>query len=286
MIAGLRLYIGMITIFIILHIQKLFSRKTYKEPKFKFDKLFWIAAISLGINFLFFQGGLSFTLASDANLIQNFSPIAVLLISSIFLNYRIKEIAPTQSYWSRVFQILLVGSIGASLVLINDVNDKFVPSDVKFLGDLIEFFGMIFFSIFVITSSEYSKINEGISSLRATMWTLIVAAIPVTLFVPFGELAKLTTEQWYWIIFIGVFSTGFAYLLWHIASKRLNVIPLTLNLVYIGIITVLSEVVFLHLSLDWKFVVGGALMVFASVAAEIANSHAKKYMKEHKISLL
>lgn len=282
LIAGLRLYIGILTVFIIVHLQKLFRRRkgSKKEPSFVFNNYFWLGAISLGVNFLFFQKGLEYTLASDANLIENFSPVAVIILGSLVLRHRVKEIAPNQSYWTSVFQIVLVGSIGASLVLINDANSASIPSDVKLWGDLIEFIGMLFFSIFVICSSEYAKTQSAMSSLRITMMTLAVAAIPVTLFVPFGDFAKLTIEQWCWILFIGMFSTGFAYGLWHVASKRLNVIPLTLNLVYIGIITVLSEVLFLHMALDWKFVIGGILMIFASVAAEVVNIRAHRFSKQ------
>lgn len=283
LIAGLRLYVGTLTLLLIIGIQKLVRLKRQKEPvKFKLNYFFWIAALSLGVNFLFFQTGLQYTLASDANLIQNFSPVAVLIISTIFLSHRIKEIAPNKFFWTKVFQIVLIGSIGASLVLVNDSNNAVVSEDLKFLGDFLEFAGMVFFSVFVICSSEYSKTEKNVPSLNVTMLTLAVAALPVSLFVPFGEMATLSLEHWGLILFIGFFSTGVAYWLWHIASKRLNVIPLTLNLVYIGIITVLSEVIFLHISLDWKFILGGVLMVIASVAAEIINIQAKNYHDRHR----
>jgi len=278
LIAGLRLYIGTLTLLFIIGAGRLWNYKKKSQPiNFRFNNFFWIAALSLGVNFLFFQVGLEYTLASDANLIQNFSPVAVLIISTIFLSHRIKEIAPNKIFWTKIFQIVIVGSIGASLVLINDANNKIVADEAKFFGDFLEFAGMIFFSIFVIFSSEFSKVEKNIPSLLVTMMTLAVAAVPVTLFMPFGELAKLNSQQWMEIIFIGIFSTGVAYWLWYIASKRLNVIPLTLNLVYIGIITVLSEVLFLHIALDWKFVFGGILMIVASVTAEILNLQAQHY---------
>lgn len=277
LIAGLRLYIGIITILVLLTVFRIFRKGkiTNVEPV-RLNYFFWLAAFSLGINFLLFQWGLHFTLASDANLIQNFSPVAVLLISSIFLGHRVREIAPNQAYWRRVLQIVLIGSIGASFVLINDANNVFVSSHDKLSGDVIEFAAMIFFAIFVICSSEFTKTHSIYSSLKITMMTLAVAAIPVTLFVPFGDIAKLTAGQWQWILFIGVFSTGFAYFLWHVASKRLNIIPLSLNLVYIGIITVLTEFFFLKLIFGWEFIVGGLLMIGASVAAEMLNSKAKE----------
>jgi drug/metabolite transporter (DMT)-like permease len=288
LIAGSRLYIGTITIFIILNFLKIFKgQRKITQAKLHFEsKFFWLAALSLGINFLFFQVGLKYTLASDANLIENFSPVVVLVIGTIILKHRIQEIAPTQKYWTSVFQIVIVGSIGASLILINDPKDMFVANDLKMLGDGIEFIAMLFFSIFIICSSEYAKTENSMSSLKTTMMTLLVAAIPVSLFVPFADFAKLTLEQWGWITFIGVFSTGFAYLFWHIASKRLNVIPLSLTSVYIGIVTVLSEVLFLKLALDIKLIIGGILMLSASVAAEIVNNKAMEYVKKQKVKVV
>jgi len=278
LIAALRLYIGVLVLFVVLLLQYIFAKDKQKYSKpFKYNKFFWIGALSIGINFLFFQKGLEYTLASDANLIQNFAPVTVLILSSLFMTHRIREIAPNRRTWARVFQIVIIGSIGASLVLLNDTNNKLIASDIKLFGDALEFIGMIFFTIFIVCSSEFSKSADYISSLRTTFMTLAVAAIPVTFFLPFGDLVKLTQTQWSWIIFIGVFSTGIAYWLWHIASTRLNVIPLTLNLVYIGIITVLTEFIFLKMGLDWKFLVGGVLMISASVAAEIINARAQKY---------
>ncbi len=294
LIAGIRLYIGTLTIFLILVIQKLVKKLRNKKSatsseevqefegisgKFPFHRYFFIAALSLGINFLCFQKSLEFTLASDSNLIQNFSPVAVLIISSIFMAHRVKEIAPNHRFWSSLFKIVLVGSIGASLVLINDINNTFIPNNVKFMGDLIAFAGMLFFSVFVIFSSEFSRLYPKVSSLRTTMLTLAFAAIPVTFFVPFGDFQKIDPTSWTELILIGFFSTGIAYWLWNIASKRLNVIPLTLNLVYIGIITVLSEILFLNLHIDWKFILGGILMIIASISAESLNSAAKNFLK-------
>lgn len=98
----------------------------------------------------------------------------------------------------------------------------------------------------------------------------------VTPFVPFKELFLLTQRQLTVLILIGIFSTGFAYYCWHQASKHLEVIPLALNIMYIGIITVISESIILDLQLNWKILIGAALMIYASVHAEIVNSKAEK----------
>lgn len=281
LIAGLRLYIGCLALALILSAHRLWNRKHVQRETKKMDYniYFWIAGISLGINFLIFQLGLRYTLASDATLIENFAPVMVLLIMSLFFVHRFKEIAPTEHFGTRVFQIVLLGSIGASLVLINDVNDKIIPGQTKMLGDLIIFIGMIFFAIFLISGSEFLRTQKLVTNLRATTLILAVAAIPVTFFMPFGELSRLSVTQWLLLGFIGVFSTGFAYWMWNISSRHLHVVPLSLNIIYTGIITVLAEALFLQLALDWKFIIGGSMMIFASIAAESLSNKAKNYLK-------
>lgn len=284
LIAGLRLYIGTLTIFLILSMSQIFNRDLIKKlPPIKLNRFFWIAAFSLGIDFILFQLSLRYTLASDAQLIENFSPVVVLIVTSIFLLHRVREVAPTKRFWMSVFRIVIIGSIGASLVLINDTNDKFVPNQIKLLGDLIEVIAMIFFSIFLVANSEFARTNGAISSLRIIMLTLAVAAIPVTFFMPFHELQNITMYQWSIILFIGVFATGFSYWVWHVASKHLNIIPLSLNFIYTGIITVVAEAIFLKLVFDWKFIVGALLMISASVGAEIMNRRAELYLAKQKV---
>jgi len=275
LIAGSRLYVGVATLFVILVIRSLIKRKKIFE-KIEFNKFFWIAGIVLGLNFLLFQLGLKYTYASDANLIQNFAPVAVLIISTIFFSHRIKQFSNTSERWWLTLFIIVVGSIGASLILTNNSNEVLSEGATKGFGDLIEFAAMGLFALFIIASNEFGRKNEGKSSLQITLFTLAVAAIPVSFFVPFDQFTKISVEQLEYMIFIGVFSTGIAYALWNKAAQYLSVIPLGLNIIYIGIITVFSEIIFLDLQLSWKIAAGGLLMLLASVSAEVVSSTYKK----------
>lgn len=272
LIAGTRLYIGAFTLLIILLLRSLLRKRKVFE-RLECTRFFWIAAVALGVNFLLFQLGLKYTYASDANLIQNFAPVAVLIVSTVFFVHRIKKFSNTPERWWLTLFVVVVGSIGATLILTNHP-DEFLSGEkfTKGVGDLIEFMAMFLFALFIISSNEFGIQNEGKSSLQITFYTLVVAAIPVTLFVPFGEYAALSLEQWGYLGLIGVFSTGVAYALWSKAAQHLSVIPLALNIVYIGIITVLTEDLFLDIDLTWKILAGGALMLIASVAAEVVNS--------------
>lgn len=271
LIAGSRLYIGIITLCCILFFSTLFKRKK-TFGKLNYGKFFWISGLALGVNFLLFQLGLKYTYASDSNLIQNFSPVAVLIISTIFFTYKIKRFSNTSERWWMTLFVVLVGTIGAALILANNPTEILSGNLTKGFGDIIQFVAMLLFALFVITSNEFSAQNNGKSSIQVTLMTLILAAIPVTFFVPFSDYLKLTPHQFLYIGFIGVFSTGIAYALWINAAKYLSVIPLALNIVYIGIITVLSETLMLGLNLSWKIVVGGLLMLCASFLAEFINS--------------
>ena len=275
LIAGSRLYVGIATIFIILLIRALLTRKKVFE-KLEFNGFFWLAGIVLGLNFLLFQLGLKYTYASDANLIQNFAPVAVLIISTVFFTHRIKRFSNTSERWWLTLFIVIVGSIGASLILTNNPEEVLSAGATKGVGDLIEFAAMGLFALFIIASNEFGRQNEGKSSLQITLFTLAVAAIPVSFLIPFKQFASLNVEQLWYLGFIGVFSTGIAYALWNKAAQYLSVVPLGLNIIYIGIITVLSEKIFLDLALTWKIAAGGLLMLLASVSAEVISATYKK----------
>ena len=275
LIAGTRLYIGIATLLVILVISSLIRRKKIFD-RLNYNKFFWIAGIVLGLNFLLFQLGLKYTYASDANLIQNFSPVAVLIISTIFLTHRIRRFANTSERWWLTLFIVVVGSIGASLILTNSPNEVLSAGATKGFGDLVEFAAMGLFAVFIIASNEFGRQNQGNSSLQITLFTLAIAAVPVSFLVPFNQFLNISSEQWMYLILIGVFSTGIAYALWNKAAQYLSVVPLGLNIIYIGIITVLSEKMFLDLDLTWKIVVGGLLMLLASISAEVISGTYKK----------
>lgn len=275
LIAGSRLYIGAFTLLIILVLSS-FIRSKKVFIKIKLNKFFWVAGIVLGLNFILFQLGLKYTYASDANLIQNFAPVAVLIISTFFFTHRIKSFSNTSERWWLTLFIVIVGSIGASLILTNNPLEVLSDGPTKSFGNLLQFFAMLLFSIFIISSNEFGRQNEGKSPLQITLLTLLVAAVPVSFLVPFREFANLSLEQWVYLLFIGAFSTGIAYALWNKAAQYLSVIPLGLNLIYIGIITVLSESIFLDFDLTWKIAVGGLLMLLASVASEFVSATYKE----------
>lgn len=273
LIGSLRLFIGSAILALIIGITCTARRKPL--PKIPYSPFFWLISISLGVNFLLFHKGMEFTTASDAVLLQAFAPVMVLVIVMLLIPNRMEHLMRQSQLPQRVLQIIILGSIGSSLLLINEPADIFITTKAKFLGDIIEFIAMFAWALVLLGMHEYQKREPNHDSLAATAQFLFVGGLIMAPFVPWSQMAALTNEQVFWILILAVFSTGISYFLWHLASKYLDVFPLMTIFNFGSVFNVTTETVILGLKLTWKLVVGGLLILYAAVHAEIINTKYK-----------
>lgn len=278
LIGALRLFIGSTVLTIIIAVTKTVRREHY--PKIPYSPFFWLIAVSLGVNFLLFHKGMEFTIASDAVLLEAFSPVMVLIIVMLFLPQRIPHLLKHTRLPIRILQIVIVGSVGSSLLLINDPQDLLITSKSKFIGDIIEFIAMFAWSLVLLSIHEYQTREPNHDSMAAAAQFLFVGGLVMAPFVPWTELASLTSSQIFWILLLAVFSTGIAYFLWHVASKYLDVFPLITIFNFGSVFNVTTETVVLGLKLTWKLLVGGLLILYAAIHAEVINTKYKILGKE------
>lgn len=279
MVSVLRLLIGsfILSLFALKHTITTWR----KRPSIKYSKFFWVITVSLAMNFILFHKGLEFTIASNAILLEAFSPVMVIIILMLFIPERMKHLIEQKGMPQAILRIVVMGSIGSSLLLINDPKDLLIKSDVKFIGDIIEFAAMFFWALVMLGMHEYQKRNDNPNILMSTAQFLFVAALIVSPFVPWKEILLISPIQWIWIMILGTFSTGISYALWHLASKHLDVFPLITLFNFASIFTVITESIVLKLVISWKLVVGGALILYAAMKAKIINA---KYEMEVKPS--
>ncbi len=129
-IGALRLFIGSTTLTVLIGIFSAIRRK--RMPLVPYSPFFWVIAVSIGMNFLLFHKGLKFTIASDAMLLEALSPAMVLIIVMLFLPYRMKHLVKHPGMPQRVLQVVIIGSIGSALLLINDPKDMLITRSTKF----------------------------------------------------------------------------------------------------------------------------------------------------------
>lgn len=285
-----RLFIGagFLSIFIVL--QRLWKREKIFQPgKFRYGKFFWLAALALGLNFIFFHQGLNYTIASNAILLETFSSVMVLLLLLIFFPEKIRKFQTQRPLLTRLFFLVLLGSIGSALLIVYTPQDNTPELKMKTLGDLLEFVAMIFFALFFIGSSEHRKENSSANPLETSSRFLFVAGCLVSVLLPFSlsfeNITAVTPEQWGLILLIGIFSTGVTYTLWYHASKYLDVVSLALMFNLSSVFTVLWESLFFHLQISWSIVLGAAFIIYASISAEMIMSKKTEEQLEEKKSM-
>lgn len=278
LIGDLRLFIGSLVLAVIAIIFN--TTKNSIFPHIHYSKFFWIIVLSLAGNFLLFHKGLEFTIASDAVLLEAFSPIMVLIIAMLFLPERMKHLMIHPGVPQTILKIAIIGSIGSSLLLINDPKDLLIQSNVKLMGDIIEFIAMFAWALVILSMHEYQKRENNNSSSAAAAQFLFFAAVIIAPFVNWSNVETITYVQWFWIAILGIFSTGAAYALWHLASKYLDVFPLVAIFNFVSIFTVTIEAIVLDLPITWKLIIGGMLILYASMRAKIINEKYKILAKD------
>ncbi len=114
-----RLFIGSTFLAFFILLQRLWKKEKLWQPgKFHYDKFFWLAAVGLGLNFVFFHQGLQYTIASDAILLETFSSVMVLLLLMIFSPQTAKKFQQKKPLLTKLFLLVLMGSIGSTLLIV------------------------------------------------------------------------------------------------------------------------------------------------------------------------
>lgn len=272
LIGDLRLLIGSAVLFVIVAFSYL---KNKKVRPIAYSKFFWLISVSLAVSFILFHKGLEFTIASDAILIEAFAPVMVLVLVMLFIPQRIRHIIKHHRLPQMMLLLVITGSIGSSLLLLNEPTGMAITTKSKFIGDFMEFGAMFAWALVMLGIHEYQARQQAKNIALATAQFLFVAAVIMAFFVPWSEIFLLTSTQWAWIFVLGVFSTGLSYVLWHIASQYLDILPLVTLFNLVSIFTVITESFVLGLDISWKLVIGGGLILFAATQATIMNAKYK-----------
>lgn len=278
LIGSMRLFIGSAILSIVALILSAIKRQSY--PNINYSKFFWITAISLAANFILFHKGLEFTIASDAILLEAFSPVMVLIIVMIFIPHRIKNIIDYPNLMQTVAIVIIAGSVGSALLLSNNPLGQTIDYNKKLIGDIIEFIAMFAWALVMIGMSEYQKAGENKNVLAYTSQFFFIAAIIMSPFVPWKELSTLQSDQWFWIMILSIFSTGLTYVLWITASKYLEIIPLVTIFNFASIFNVVIESFVFDIAITWNLFLGGALILYSAVRSRLLNEKYKILMKE------
>jgi len=224
----------------------------------KIEKKDWFYIFLLGVlnvplnQFLFFTS-LKYTSAPNVALAYALSPAFVLIISFFFLNEK-----------ATLLKILGIGIAFAGTTFIL-FERGFDFSSQNFWGINLAIAASVYWAIYTILGKKF------VNKYGAIYTNLLAMVIGFLLFIPIFFIVKAPYNylefsgiQWLQIMYLGIFTSGIAYILWYYALKKIDAAKVSVFNNIQPVLTTILAIIFLNQNLSMPFVLGG-LMTIAGV---------------------
>lgn len=211
----------------------------------------------------FQQTGVYFTTSGKAGFITSLYVVIVPIIA-IFMGKKVSK---------KTAIAIILALIGLYLLTVK-VEDGFSINK----GDILIFIGSLFFAFHILFIDHYSVKSD---SVKMSMLQFFVASL-VSLFLMIlfekPEL-DLVIKGIFAILYLGVFSSGLGYTLQIVAQKDTDPTISSLILSLEAVFAALFGFIFLKEVPNERELIGGILMFFAIILAQLPNSIIKKIFK-------
>ena len=211
----------------------------------------------------FQQTGVYFTTSGKAGFITSLYVVIVPIIA-IFMGKKVSK---------KTAIAIILALIGLYLLTVK-VEDGFSINK----GDILIFIGSLFFAFHILFIDHYSVKSD---SVKMSMLQFFVASL-VSLFLMIlfekPEL-DLVIKGIFAILYMGVFSSGLGYTLQIVAQKDTDPTISSLILSLEAVFAALFGFIFLKEVPNERELIGGMLMFFAIILAQLPNSIIKKIFK-------
>ena len=252
---SIRLWIGTIIFFIYLLFTNGFSINFKDFITENLKKVLIISFIGLVANTIVFHVSLIYLPGTYVMIIENLSPIFV--FGATALIYKIKP-------KSKEIYALILSLLGIMLIIIGkkdypELSDTFYIGLFYCILAAITFGGYIFFSTDLMR--DYKNDTQAI--IRFLFKIFLIAAIVCTPFIFISKGKPETPLQWFWIIEMGIFQSGLAYIFWNLALAHISANTMSLLFMLTIITTSVNEILFLGFRVSLLLVIGCILICYA-----------------------
>ena len=280
-----RLWIGTIVFFTFLLLKKSLRFNWLEDWK----QILFISAIGLVANTIVFHLTLKYLPGTFVMILESMAPIFVLMATLIIYGLKPKI--------SEMFALIISFS-GVLLIVMG--KDSFPElSDHYYLGILlgiltgVTFGAYIFFSADLLRKYRSNELppaplreggkivppsprGAGVSSVsinvvKFQIRIMLIAAIVCTPFMLSSNALPSTPTQWFWILEMGIFQSGLAYLLWSFALVYIKANTASILFLLTILFTTINEVLFLNLKLNLYLIVGAVLICVATASLPLAK---------------
>lgn len=235
----------------------------------------WISIALMGASGVFlytivYNISLVYTSAAQGALVQSFIPVVTILLAAFFLKETLSPI-----------RLLGIGISIAGIFLVMLFAEASADAPNTFLGNAMMFLSVIFWAAFTIFAKRLAKFDALVITTGATLTGTILLA-PAALYEIGGtSFPTISASGWTGVIYLGVFSSAVAMLLYNRSLQHLNAGQTANFLNLMPVVAVIIAVVFLGESPTFWQIAGGALVLFGVwVSLQKRRSAAKSEITE------
>ena len=216
--------------------------------------------------------GLELTTASDALLLLNLTPIFAVILAAPVLNEKITL--------EKVVGVILA-TIGAMLIVMNNAPENVVFDLWRFLGDLIVIVSTIFFAVNGIAGKVAIKsVDAASTSFYSMLFAIPFIWISATLLDDVTVLLTMSVEAWSVVMWVAIMNTVIAFTLYYESMKYIEASLVQIMLNLIAVWGVLMSIFVLSETVTILQLFGGAVTVIGVVIAQMAQAR-RNSNKDH-----
>lgn len=215
----------------------------------------WTAIALMGASGVFlytvaYNISLVYTSAAQGALVQSFIPIVTVLFAAFFLKETLSPI-----------RLLGIGVSIGGIFLIMFFAEGSADAPNTFLGNALMLLSVILWAAYTIFAKRLAEFDPFVITTGATLTGTILLA-PAALFELGGaNFPQITASGWTGVIYLGVFSSAVAMLLYNRSLQHLNAGQTANFLNLMPVVAVLVAVIFLGESPTFWQIAGGVLVL-------------------------
>jgi RarD protein len=241
----LRASIASFSYLVLLIIRKTKFKRIEKQDIFLFIML---AILNIPVNQYLFFLSLRHTSAPNVALAYALTPAFVLIIAFFFLREKI----------SRMKASGIFIAISGTLLILFEKGIDF--SSDNFYGNILALLASLAWAVYTIIGKRFVVKYGAIYTTFLAMALGLTAFIPIFIITGTGfDVSSFGTIDWMQIFYLGVITSGVAYVLWYVALKKLEASKLAVFNNLQPILTTIMAMIFFGHELTMMFILGGVL---------------------------
>lgn len=227
----------------------------FRNNKIKIDSKDYLTFIVLGIlniplNQYLFLVAIKLSTAPNLALAYAFTPIFVFIIAHFFLSEKITALKSIG---------IGIAVVGSAILLSEEGFD--VSSDV-FIGNILGGLASISWALYTVIGRDISRKYGAVFSTSITMQIGFILYAIIFFFLPNKvNITTITAIEWLEIAYLGIFSSGIAYVLWFMALKKIDAGKVAVFNNLQPLLTTILAFFLLSQKISLEFILGGLLII-------------------------